>query len=154
MEKKRVLTQIKPRVRRMPMRVPVLELGEEHTRSEDAVKRMGFYHSAEWQKLRSKLLKTKDCRKCFFCGAWSTTLEHLIGHGKDAVQVAALLGLGNVEPDWEKRFWVGPFCGTCDFCARSRSGSEKMGRLHAWTERWLSKRCSESQGAAGTTEQH
>ena len=133
-------------------RMSTLELSDQEYRSADGQERFENYSSKRWTALRKQMLRTRECRKCFFCGAWSNTLEHLVGHGEDAMAVAAALGYPSIDPDWRARFWEGPFVGSCDWCAKSRSGAEKAGKLLAWTQRWLEKQSSRSRGVANITE--
>lgn len=121
-------------------RVPVIQLDEADRLHPDVVERKTLYQSPEWRALRRRMLKTRECRKCLFCGAWAEVLEHVVGHGGDAQAVARVLGFPPVAADWRERFWLGPFCGSCQRCARARSGSETAGRLLIWTERWIERR--------------
>jgi len=129
----------KPKVKQLGPRVPLIELPDEDRFSPDLIERKKLYSTAQWTNLRKELLKQKSMRRCFFCNAWSTTLEHLVGHGADALEVGRLLGVSGLQEDWQDRFWSGPFCGSCNYCARSRSGAETSRRLANWTRNWLSK---------------
>ena len=130
---------LKVRTTQLKSRFPIITLPENQTRSPDSAERSTLYAKPRWKRLRHEQLQG-DNAKCFFCGAPSEVLEHIIGHGDDAQQVADVLGLGTINQDWRARFWHGPFCGSCQTCARSRSGAEKSHRLVRWTERWLKKR--------------
>jgi len=121
-------------------RLQQVEIPERHRFSPELQERKANYHSTRWRTLRRRMLDTRECRKCFFCGAWATTLEHLVGHGGDAVEVGLLLGLGEVDPDWRVRFWTGPFGGACELHATQRAGAETAGRLLQWTRRWMEGR--------------
>lgn len=147
------LRNLRSRVVQLGPRIPILELPEIETMSPDARERAGYYHSARWRDLRKEMLKTRECRRCMFCGNWANVLEHVVGHGEDAIAVAEVLGLPRVDPDWRARFWVGPFAGSCDLCARSRSGAETSGRLLRWTEKWLAKKRDQAD-AAGRHQEH
>ena len=128
---------VQPRMSRMKMRVPTLDLSDDVRLHPDVVERRKLYNSDRWRRMRIDMLKEQDLRKCFFCHtAWSAVLEHIVGHGEDAVEVGHILGFNNVDPDWRTRFWDGPFVGSCRRCASSRSGAEAAGRLVAWTRKW------------------
>lgn len=119
-------------------RIPIIQLPEEERFSPDLVERKRLYTSQRWRELRSRELRRNP--KCFFCGAPSEVLEHIVGHGEDAMEVAQVLRLPGVSPDWRERFWRGPFCGTCKKCAASRSGAERVHRLAVWTRQWMEAR--------------
>lgn len=122
------------------------------TRSPESLDRERLYKTDQWVKLRRQILQANP--RCYFCGAWSRTAEHIVGHGADANAVAAALRLPPVNADWRVRFWRGPFCGSCPRCAASRSNSERRGKLLQWTEQWLQDRSrftSASAGAASNT---
>jgi len=106
----------------------------------DRALRQTWYDSPRWKSLRWKLVR--DHPKCLFCGERSRVGEHLLGHGADAANVHALLRPKHLvgpdfEPDWHERFWRGPFTGSCQSCARTRSGWESKGDLTGWTRDWL-----------------
>lgn len=120
-------------------RVPVIRLEDEDRWHPDVVKRKRLYHDPRWKALRRRLMRD-ELRRCHFCGAWSEVLEHVVGHGADAQAVARILGLPPVPESWEDRFWTGPFVGSCQDCARSRTGAETAGRLLRWTEAWMMRK--------------
>lgn len=121
-------------------RVPIITLEEQERFSPGLLWRKRQYRSERWRKLRWKMLATKECKRCFFCGERATVLEHLVGHGDDYADVAQVLGLPPPKADMKERFWDGPLVGSCQDCARSRTGAETAHRLVSWTKDWLASK--------------
>lgn len=134
--------ELKGRVTAMPVsRIRPMQIPDEVAISSDRAERNLLYKSERWVRMRKRMLAT-SCRHCMFCHerTSATVLEHVVGHGVDAQQIAKLLGLPDVHEDWHQRFWAGPYSGSCLFHARQRSGHEAAGTLLNWTKRWLASK--------------
>jgi hypothetical protein len=120
---------LKPRVRNVRSRVPILNVDEELMRDPASLDRKAMYRSDQWQQLRKTMLE----RKCWYgCGRYALVLDHLVGHDDKQAASAALLLRVPILPHWQDRFWKGPFISLCTTCHNRKTWLEQRGRLHEW----------------------
>jgi hypothetical protein len=120
---------LKPRMRNIRSRVPLMEIDETAMMSPERAERKTMYTSDRWVKLRRQMLE----KKCWYgCGRYATTLDHLLGHDDGQAMRCAMALRVPADPDWQRRFWSGPFISLCNECHSAKTRQEAAGRLLDW----------------------
>jgi mono/diheme cytochrome c family protein len=124
----RLRTKRPPRMRQAQGRVRPRQTSNEGALSATISERRPLYHSGRWFALRARMLDPQ----CAVCDARASTLDHMLGHDDTIAAHCVRVLRIPAAPDWQTRFWEGPFLSLCVSCHGTKTKAETAGRLYEW----------------------